>query len=261
MGLEHRVLSGAMKATLRLLYPPQCLACGAGVATGGGQERAEGPQIHLCTACWPEAEFVTGACCDGCGAPLPDDGTGAAQALVCDDCLGAVRPWSRGRAALVYAGTGRKLVLAFKHGDRLDLAPPLAAWLARAAAPLAQPGMIVAPVPLHLRRLLRRRYNQSAQISGRLARALGLDHRADLLVRRRHTPAQDHRDRAGRFANQEGALAVNPRHRAGLAGRPVLVVDDVMASGATLHAAALALMAAGAGPVSVAVLARAVKDP
>ncbi|TGN47909.1 ComF family protein, partial [Paracoccus liaowanqingii] len=115
-----------MKAALTLLYPAQCLACGAGVADGGAGA------VHLCAACWPDAAFITGAYCDCCGVPLPDDGTGGAQVLVCDDCLTAVRPWTRGRAALVYAGTARRLILALKHGDRLDLAPPLADWLARA---------------------------------------------------------------------------------------------------------------------------------
>ncbi|MFD1480676.1 ComF family protein [Paracoccus nototheniae] len=243
-----------MKAALRLIYPAQCLCCGAGVADGG-----EGA-VHLCAECWPEAAFITGACCDCCGAPLPDDGTGAGAVLVCDDCLGAVRPWTRGRAAMVYAGTGRRLVLALKHGDRLDLAGPMAGWLAQAAAPLALPDMIVAPVPLHLRRLIRRKYNQSAQISGRVAHRLGLAHVPDLLVRLRHSPAQDHRSVADRFANQDGALAVHPRHAAAVAGRPVLLIDDVMASGATVHAAASALLAVGAGPIAVAVVARAVKD-
>ncbi|MBM3604130.1 MAG: ComF family protein [Alphaproteobacteria bacterium] len=243
-----------MKAALQLLYPPQCLSCGAGVSDNGAGA------VHLCPACWPEAVFVTGACCDCCGAPLPDDGTGGTDTLVCDDCLQAVRPWTRGRAAMVYAGTGRKLVLALKHGDRLDLAPPLADWLARAARPLVVPGMIVAPVPLHLRRLMRRKYNQAAQVAGRFARRLGLPHQPDLLVRRRHTPSQDHRGAAERFANQQDALVVNARHRDLLQGRPVLLVDDVMASGATITAAATALLAAGSGPVSVAVLARAVRD-
>ena len=240
MGLEHRVLSGAMKAALQVLYPPQCLSCGAGVGDTGG--------VHLCAECWPEARFITGACCDCCGVPLPDDGSGPEEVLVCDDCLAAVRPWSRGRSALVYDGTARRLILALKHGDRLDLAP------------LVQPGMIVAPVPLHLRRLMRRKYNQAAQVSARVARSLGLDHRANLLVRARHTASQDHRDAAERFLNQQDALAVNRRCASLLQGRPVLLVDDVMASGATMTAAAMALLAAGSGPVSVAVLARAVKD-
>lgn len=242
-----------MKGALRLLYPPQCVACGAIVAGDGPGE--------LCPDCFPDTRFITGAACARCGVPLPDDGTGADDpTLTCDDCLSIARPWQRGVAAMVYAGAGRKLVLALKHGDRPDLAPALAAWLARAAAQLIGPGTVVAPIPLHLRRLLKRRYNQAALISGRVARAHRAAHLPDLLVRRRHTPGQDHRGVGERFANVAGALAVNPRRVAQVAGRPVLLVDDVMASGATMSAAADALLAAGSGPVSVAVLARAVKD-
>ncbi|WP_240643420.1 ComF family protein [Paracoccus siganidrum] len=255
MAVQHRGLRGAMKAALRLLYPPQCLGCGQPVAG------SDAGAVALCPDCWRETRFITGAACGRCGVPLPDDGSGAGDdSLVCDDCLRIERPWRRGRAALVYAGTGRRMVLALKHGDRPDMAPHLAAWLARAAAPLVRPGMVVAPVPLHLLRLMKRRYNQAALLSGPLARARGLTHLPDLLTRSRHTPGQDHRDLAGRMANLEGALAVNPRRLAAIEGRAVLLVDDVMASGATMTHAAQALLAAGSGPVSVAVLARAVKD-
>ena len=244
-----------MKGALRLLYPPQCVACSTPV-TGG----AEGPG-QLCPACFPETRFITGAACTRCGVPLPDDGTGADDpTLTCDDCLSMARPWQRGRAAMVYSGAGRKLVLALKHGDRPDLAPALAAWLARTAAPLIDADTIVAPIPLHLRRLLKRRYNQAALISARVARTHKALHLPDLLLRCRHTPGQDHRGVGDRFANIAGALAVNPRRVAALRDRPVLLVDDVMASGATMTAATDALLAAGSGPVSVAVLARAVKD-
>lgn len=255
------MLQGVMKGALRLLYPPQCVACGAPVAgsapvAGGGDDPGQ-----LCPACFPDTRFITGAACHRCGVPLPDDGTGTADPmLTCDDCLSMARPWRRGRAAMVYAGTGRRLVLALKHGDRPDLAPALAAWLSRAVVPLMLPDTIVAPIPLHLRRLLKRRYNQAALISGRVARAQEAAHLPDLLVRRRHTPGQDHRGVDDRFANVAGAIAVNPRRLGVLAGRPVLLIDDVMASGATMAAATDALLAAGSGPVSVAVLARAVKD-
>jgi predicted amidophosphoribosyltransferase len=157
---------------------------------------------------------------------------------------------------MVYEGTARRLVLALKHADRLDIARPAGAWLARAAAPILVPGMLVAPVPLHWLRLLRRRYNQSALLSAALARAAGLEHCPDLLVRVRRTGSQDGRGRAARFAAVEGAIRPHPRRGARAAGRHVLLVDDVMTSGATLAAAAEGARAAGAAEVSVVTLAR-----
>lgn len=132
--------------------------------------------------------------------------------------------------------------------------------MARAAAPLVRPGMVVVPVPIHLRRLARRKYNQAALLSAQVARVHGLAHRPDLLVRRRHTPMQDHKGVDDRFANIEGALAVPDKRRDFVEGRAFLLVDDVMTSGATLAAAAQALRDAGAGTVAVTVLARAVKS-
>lgn len=292
MGASITGLRGAMKAglgaTLGLVFPPQCLGCGAGVAETGA----------LCPECWRETEFVGPCACGRCGVPLPGDaaagdgdgdgaagdgaagdagtGAGTGQAggwegagwdagdwdagtgLLCDTCMAVARPWRRGRAALVYAGTGRRLVLALKHGDRLDLAPALGQWLATAARPLVKPGMIVVPVPLHPRRMLARKYNQAALLAERVARVHGLRHLPTALARVRHTPMQDHGSVSDRHANLDGALAVPARARAAVEGRAVLLIDDVMASGATLAAATDALRDAGSGPVAVAVLARAI---
>lgn len=259
MGKEHRGLRGVMKDALRLLYPPQCLGCGAGV----GEEGA------LCPDCWREARFITGPACHRCGAPMPGDGHGEAMggddlpgdhALICDDCLAIARPWRQGRAAMVYGGTGRSLVLAFKHGDRPDLAPALAGWLSRAAAPLIRPDMLVVPVPIHWRRLLKRKYNQAELLAVHLAALRRLEHEPDLLRRTRSTGGQDHRGVSDRFENVAGAIEVNPRHMRRMQGRAILLVDDVMTSGATLAACADALRAGGSGPISVAVLARAVRN-
>ncbi len=151
-------------------------------------------------------------------------------------------------------------MLALKHGDRLDLARPAGEWLMRAARPILSGDMLVAPVPLHWTRLFRRRFNQSALLSRALARAAGLDHCPDLLLRTRRTESQEGRDRDGRFANLAGAIRVHPRHRARIGARAVLLVDDVMTSGATLAAAADACLGAGAASVSVVTLARVAKD-
>jgi ComF family protein len=178
----------------------------------------------------------------------------------CDDCLTIARPWSRGRAALLYRDNARSLVLALKHGDRLDLARPAAGWMLRAARPILQPDMLVAPVPMHWFRLFKRRYNQSALLSNALAQAAFLQHCPDLLLRRRATPTQEGRGRDARFANVGDAITLHPRNAAQAHRRHILLIDDVMTSGATLAAAAEACVAGGASAVSVLVLARVAKD-
>ncbi|WP_102223838.1 double zinc ribbon domain-containing protein [Acidimangrovimonas sediminis] len=238
----------ALSGLLRLVYPPRCLGCDALVTTDFG----------LCGPCWRDTPFVAGLVCDSCGVPLPGEaGEGAEH---CDDCLTITRPWHRGRAAMLYRDTGRKLILALKHGDRQDLARPLARWMAKAGAPILVPDMLVAPVPLHWRRMLKRRFNQSALVSAALAGHAGLDHCPDLLIRRRPTPSQEGRDRDARFANLSGALAAHPRRGGRAMGRHVLLVDDVMTSGATLAAAAEACRAAGAAEVSILVAARVARE-
>lgn len=236
-----------LQGALQLLYPPQCISCSAPVQSDFG----------LCADCWRETPFISGLVCDRCGVPLPgqDDGEHA----TCDDCIAIARPWDRGRAALMYAENGRRLVLALKHGDRMDLARPAAAWMLKAAQPILTPGMIAVPVPLHWMRLFRRRFNQAALLSRNIARAAGLDHCPDALVRRRSTGNQDGKTRDARFANLVDAFAV-PRVREGrVRDRDVLLVDDVMTSGATFAAASEALLAAGARSVAVLALARVAK--
>jgi ComF family protein len=237
-----------LQAALHVLYPPQCISCGELVTSDFG----------LCGACWRETPFIVGLVCDRCGVPLP--GGEAQEIAVCDDCMAVARPWGQGRSALVYRDNGRSLVLALKHGDRMDLARPAAAWLMQAAGPVIRPDMLVVPVPLHWFRLFRRKYNQAALLSKALAGLAGLGHCPDALVRKRTTGSQEGRTRDGRFANMADAFRV-PKSRAGLVeDREILLVDDVMTSGATFAAATEALFAAGARSVDVVSLARVAKD-
>ncbi len=161
---------------------------------------------------------------------------------------------------MIYRGSGRRLVLGFKHGDRTELARPAARWMARAGRDLLAPGTLIVPVPLHWRRLFRRRYNQSALLARALAAQTKLEACPDILRRTRHTGTQEGRGRDQRFQNLDGAIAVHPRHRERLRDCKVLLIDDVLTSGATLAACADACLAAGAADVDVLALARVVKD-
>lgn len=237
-----------LQTALAAVFPPRCVACGALV------ER----DFALCGACWGKMPFISGLVCDACGVPLP--GAGDGHRAECDDCLTTPRPWAAGRSALLYRDMARKLVLGLKHGQRTEIARPAAIWMARAAQDMVQPGMIVASVPLHWSRLVRRSFNQSAVLADRVARKTGLTHLPDLLRRTRATRPLDHHSVAARFAELDRSIGVHPRHSARVQGRPVLLVDDVMTSGATLAEATRACHAVGAGPVFVLTLARVAKE-
>ncbi|ARU02814.1 DNA utilization protein GntX [Yoonia vestfoldensis] len=237
-----------MQSVIRAIYPAQCVACET-------QTQAEN---GLCGSCWRETRFIDGTICDSCGTPLPGESDG--QRLQCDDCMVIARPWDRGRAALIYTGIGRKLVLGLKHGDRTDLAQPAGLWMARLARALIHPDTIVVPVPLHRLRLVRRRYNQAALLAQVIARDLQRPVCVDALLRPRKTAPLEGHSRDARFAALSGQITVHPRQQAQIAGKHVLLVDDVMTSGATLAACTEALLHGGAAGVSTITLARVVKD-
>ena len=238
-----------MQDVIRLVYPSQCVACGALVASDFG----------LCPTCWRDTPFIAGLTCQRCGTPLPGDAMEGEEVL-CDDCMALNPPWRAGRAAMIYGENARKMILALKHGDRMELARPIAGWMVRAGGDILRPGLLVAPVPLYWLRLFHRRYNQAALVSRQVARLAGLAHCPDLLQRTRQTHSQENRTREGRFDNVAGAFRLHPRRADRALGRDVLLIDDVMTSGATLSAAAMACLDGGAASVSVLVTARVVKD-
>ncbi len=236
-----------MQGALTLLYPHQCIACAAMVEQ----------RDALCGECWGTTRFVSGLICDACGAPLPGEEDGD---VLCDDCIASSRPWDKGRAALVYADTGRKLVLALKHGDRTELARAGAQWMRRAAGEILAPDTVIVPIPIHWMRLLKRRYNQAALLAQQLARISGSTCLPDARSRTRQTKVQDGMSVPARFSNMQDAIRPHPKRGGQLSGRKVVLVDDVMTSGATLAAATEACRAANAVSVSILTLARVAKD-
>jgi ComF family protein len=236
-------------AALDALLPPHCLTCEEPVEAQGS----------LCAACFRALTPITAPCCRICGVPFLHHGQVGPDGL-CPGCRERPPAFACARAALRYDEGAKRLILPFKHGDRTELAGPIAARMAAAGAALLARADLLAPVPLHWRRLVARRYNQAALLGRWLARHSRKPFIPDLLRRARPTPALGDRGAAQRAALLEGAFALRPGAAARIAGKRVLLVDDVMTSGATAEACARVLLAAGAASVEVLAAAR-VPDP
>ena len=214
-----------------------------------GGERPFAP--GLSAAAWSRIAWVDGPVCDGCGQPFAYD-----LRSRCAACLARPRAFDRARCACLYDEASRDLVLKLKHGDRTDLARMFALWLSRAAGELAAECDAVAPVPMHPQRLFKRRYNQAAEIARPLAKLIDRRYLPDTLVRARDTGGQGGKSRRGRREAVRGAFSVPPARIARIEGKRILLIDDVLTTGATAEACARALKAAGAAQVSVAVVCR-----
>jgi ComF family protein len=236
------------RAALDVLVPPLS-PLSPSLADGPGRIEA---------SLWARLQLLAPPWCDTCGLPFPyDSGAGA----VCGVCAARTPRYDRARSAVAYDEASRALILSFKHGGRRDALAHFAQWMAAAARDADAD--VVAPVPLHFLRLVKRRYNQAAVLGRAVAQRLELPFDAGLLVRRRRTETQAGKSGRGRRRNVAGAFAVPDEARQRLSGRRVLLVDDVMTTGATLEACARALKRAGAARVETVTLARVIKpgDP
>jgi ComF family protein len=245
-GLRPRRL---LTAALDLLLPPACVLCAAPVDAAG----------LLCAECFGGLHFLGEPCCQCCGTPF-ELAWHAMEGGLCQRCLDAPPFFERARAAMSYDAASRRLVLPFKHADRVEYAGLLARLMARAGAQLLRDCQIIVPVPLHRRRLFVRRYNQAALLARSLSAMSDRPAQPDALRRIAATESLGGKSASERREEVVGAFAVRPRRAAGLMGRRILVVDDVMTSGATVNECAACLLDAGASAVDVLVAAR-VPDP
>jgi len=229
------------------LLPPLCLSCSAEVAEPGS----------LCPACWSAMIFLGDPSCACCGLPFElDPGEGA----VCGACARRAPRFSRARAVFRYDDASKALILRFKHADRLEGVGAFARWMARAGGAMLQDADLLVPVPLHRWRLLSRRYNQAALLANAIGRLSGVAAEPAMLIRARRTPPQGHLGHDARARNVAGAFKVAEKCRSRLDGRRVVLVDDVMTSGATVDECARVLLRAGAVSVDVLTLGRVVRE-
>lgn len=228
-----------------MALPPLCLSCGQGVEAHGA----------LCGACWAAVGFIDAPFCPVSGVPFPyDPGPGIVSAAA----LASPPPYAKARAVMRYSDESAKLVHRFKYADRMEAAPAFARWMTRAGAELLDGADFIAPVPLHRRRLFSRRFNQSAELARRISGLSGVSFMPDLLERMRATRPQVGLSGSARRRNVAGAFRLRGRAKELVKGRIVVIVDDVITTGATVEACARALNAAGTAEVRVLCLARVV---
>jgi len=236
---------GFLAEATDLVLPPACPVCRTRIGSPRG----------LCIDCWGKVRFLERPWCERLGTPLPVDlGPGILSAAA----IANPPAYDRARSAVAYEGPVPDLVQALKYSDRTDLAPMLGAWMARAAHELVADADMLLPVPLHWTRLARRRFNQAALLARIVGEISGTPVRTDVLIRSRRTPPQVGLGRDDRAANMRGAFAVPEKRRAAITGKRLIIVDDVLTTGATLEAAARTLLKAGASAVDVLTLARVV---
>jgi ComF family protein len=237
----------AARLALDIALPTLCISC---------REPVDGEGV--CPACWAKLSFIAPPYCPRLGIPFVyDPGPG----LLSMEAIASPPAYTRARAAVRFDEVARTLVHALKYQDRTDLAPPMGRWMARAGHELLAEADMLVPVPLHWRRGWSRRYNQSGALARAIASQSGVKLRGDVLRRIRATEQQVGLSRPQRASNVQGAFKVAVEAQPDVQGRHVIVIDDVLTSGATVDACARALLRAKAAQVDVLVFARVVDSP
>ncbi len=215
-------------------------------------------QAHsLCGECFSSLHIITRPACSRCGFPFAYD---AGEDAWCGACLEKEPPFTKGWSVLRYDDAARALVARLKYADKTHLAPFLGSFMATHGTPVLEGADYIIPVPLHWRRMLSRRFNQSLLLGRELSKASGKPMLAGVLRRTRHTPPQASLSRRERLDNVRGAFTLTPTGKTALAGKTVVLVDDVTTTGATLHACCKTLSHAGVGEVRVLTLARRMRE-
>lgn len=242
--VTHHTLRDLGLRVIDAVMPPRCVRCGTIVATAGA----------LCAECFDQVAFITEPFCVRCGVPFTDVYAPSRGDLTCGACLKDSPQFGRARAVFVYTPESRVLVTRLKFADRTDLAPTLARWMVRAGSDVLAEADLIIPVPLHRWRLLSRTYNQSTLLARHISKQSGVAAEFHAVRRVKATPRQGGLSARARRRNVTRAFEVRLPRR--IAGQNILLVDDVLTTGATLNACARVLMSAGAKRVDALVAGR-----
>ncbi len=233
------------------IWPPSCPGCGSLINT----------PHSLCSTCWKDISFIDAPFCTCCGLPLPYDDALSGKKILCGTCSQKKTYFSKARSLLVYKKLGRQFVLNLKNTPSSPSFPLLAKWLINTANQLLNDSrpedIYIAPVPLHWTRLIKRGFNQSAKLAQAIHKTYPSSILAlDLLIRNQRTPSQGHLNRSDRIKNVANAFSINPKFTSTLRGKKILIVDDVMTTGATVDACAKTLKKVHPKEIFVLTIAR-----
>lgn len=238
-------IKSAITTTLDVIYPPRCAACGCNVPENG----------NICATCWGNINFISDPQCEICGFPFDFQVEGGA---ICGGCMKDEPYFAKARAVFIYDDASSQMVTSFKYSDRLENRVSYARWMARVGAEMLASADYLVPVPLHFRKLLSRQYNQAALLATALAKISGKKVIVNGLLRHKNTVTQASFNRRLRLQNIRGAFKVNPKFIDVFEDKNMLLIDDVLTTGATADECAKVLLKAGAARVEVLTLAKTI---
>ena len=243
------MLTAIKPVTRRILnniFPPQCISC----YTPTGETAA------LCSACWDSISFIGSPLCDRCGTPFEID---TPDNTICAGCSYRKPQFDRSRSVFKYDDHSRQIITNFKYRDNTYTSDAFARWMMRSGVDILKNSDILAPVPLHRLKLIKRRYNQSALLVNSIAKMTYIEKHNNLLLRVKNTPPQAGLTYKQRFGNMSGAFKLNSKYKNIIKGKRICLVDDVLTTGATIEACAKILKKSGAAKVHVLTLGCTVK--
>lgn len=231
---------------LNAIYPPQCLSCKTIIGENG----------NLCPDCWEVIHFISGSKCNICGIPFEYE---INEAAICGSCMFKKPSYDCARAVFKYDDASRSLITSFKYSDKIAASDYFAKWIARSASDLIDEADLIVAVPLHRIRLFTRRYNQSSLLANSLAKLTKKPIHHNMLRRTKNTKPQAGMMFKQRILNVRGAFKINAKYADLIKGKNIILIDDVMTTGATIEACAKAIKKAGASKVTALTVARTVK--
>ena len=237
------IIKPAANRLLDIVYPPRCISCSGNVHENGG----------ICAKCWGDINFIADPQCNICGFPFDFE---ASTGSICSGCITHEPSFSKARAVFLYDNASRNMIKSFKYNDRIENRAAYARWMARVGIDMLSEANIIIPVPIHFGKLLLRKYNQAAVLAHELAKISSKPVFSNALIRTKYTQTQAGFLRKERFKNIKGAFKVNPKYFDILKDKKILLIDDVITTGATAEECTNIMLKAKAARVEVLTLAK-----